>query len=152
MKAETVEDLINWTRDTHGVLARLLRENADQQSRTQSELLMRYLADHEAALEKMVSKYEGRADQSSLGTWVYDYVTENPVTIDNLDADEHGESDIEEISATIFAAHKQLIELYRYLLGRADTPELRDLIEELLALEQHESMRLAYQVNRAADL
>jgi len=29
---------------------------------------------------------------------------------------------------------------------------LRDLIEELLALEQHESMRLAYQVNRAADL
>lgn len=152
MKAETVEDLVKWTRDTHGLLARRLRENADQQSRTRSELLMRYLAEHEAALEEMVSKYEGRADQGALGTWVYEYVTENPVHIDNLDAEAEGESDIEEISATIFAVHKQLIDLYRYLLGRADTPDLRDLIKELLALEQHEAMRLAYQVNRAADV
>ncbi|TCO76102.1 hypothetical protein [Chromatocurvus halotolerans] len=152
MKAETVDDLVNWTRDTHGLLARRLRQSADQQSRTRSELLMRYLADHEAALEKMVAEYEGRADQGSLGTWVYDYVTENPVHIDNLDADAHGESDVEEISATIFAVHTQLIGLYRYLLGRADTPDLRDLIKELLALEQHEAMRLAHQVNRVVDV
>lgn len=152
MQAETVDDLIQWTRSTHGHLADRLRENADKQSRTRSELLMRYLAEHEEALEKMVGEYEGRADYGTLGTWVYDYVTENPLRIDSLEAACCGESDVEEISAIIFAVHTQLIGLYRYLLGRADTPDLRELIEELLALEKHEAMRLAHQVNRVTDV
>jgi len=152
MRAETVDDLVAWTRDTHGYLARRLQQNADQQTRTRSELLMRYLAEHEAALETMVGEYEGRADFGTLGTWVYDYVTENPVTIDRLEESAHRDVDLEEISATIFAVHSQLIELYRYLLGRADTPEVRELVSELLALEKHEAMRLAQQVNRLSDM
>ena len=59
---------------------------------------------------------------------------------------------VDDISATVFGVHQQLIELYRYLMGRADTPELRELISELLDLEQHEAMRLAYQVDRLNDL
>lgn len=152
MKAETVDDLVNWTRDTHARLARALRRGADQQTRTRSELLMRYLADHEAALEKIVGEYEGRADFGTLGTWVYDYVTEHPVRVDRLSQHPDADLDVDEISADIFAVHQQLIELYRYLLGRADTTEVRDLVSELLALEEHEAMRLAQQVNRLTDL
>lgn len=152
MKAETVDDLVNWTRDTHGYLAHRLQQNADRQSRTRSELLMRYLAEHEAGLEAIVGEYEGRADFGTLGTWVYDYVTEHPVNIDSLEDSAGGDVGVEEISATIFAVHTQLIELYRYLLGRADTPEVRELVSELLALEEHEAMRLAQQVNRLSDM
>ncbi|MEQ8515089.1 MAG: hypothetical protein RIC38_05735 [Chromatocurvus sp.] len=152
MKAETVYDLVNWTRDTHGYLARTLQQNADRQSRTRSELLMHYLAEHEAGLEAIVGEYEGRADFGTLGTWVYDYVTEHPVNIDSLEDSAGGDVGVEEISATIFAVHTQLIELYRYLLGRADTPEVRALVSELLALEEHEAMRLAQQVNRLSDM
>lgn len=152
MRAETVADLIEWTRDTHGYLGRRLKQGADQQTRTRSEMLMRYLADHEEALEAMIGEYEGRADFGTLGTWVYDYVTEHPVRIDRLEDSADADLDIEEISAVIFAVHQRLIGLYRYLLGRADTAEVRDLVDDLLALEEHEAMRLAQQVNRLADM
>ena len=58
----------------------------------------------------------------------------------------------EDISREVFSLHDQVIALYRYLEGRADTPEARDLVRELLKLEEHEAMRLSQQINRARDL
>ena len=152
MKAETVDDLLKWTRDTHGFLARRLDRHANRQTQTRTEMLMHYLAEHESALERMVAEYEGRADLGTLGTWVYDYSSEYPLEINVLDDDVSSNLSVDDISATVFGVHQQLIELYRYLMGRADTPELRELISELLDLEQHEAMRLAQQVDRLKDL
>jgi hypothetical protein len=152
MKAETFDDLIHWTRRMHGHLAQSLSAGASAQSTTRSELLMRYLAEHEAALERMVGGYEGLADGRALATWVYDYFTENPVDLGGLAGETAEDMTADEVSAAVFAAHRQLIELYRYLEGRAETSELRDLVKELLALEEHEAMRLAQQVNRLSEL
>jgi|TARA_Y100001968_G_scaffold324784_1_gene364822 hypothetical protein len=43
-------------------------------------------------------------------------------------------------------------DLYRNLVGKAEIPEARELLESLLELEQHEAMRLVRQTGRMDDL
>jgi hypothetical protein len=44
------------------------------------------------------------------------------------------------------------MDLYDSLIGKAEIPEAKSLLEELKALEEHEAMRLARQVGRMEDL
>lgn len=48
--------------------------------------------------------------------------------------------------------HDQIIELYKTLIGKAEIPEAKELLESLLTMEQNESMRLARQIGRMEDL
>jgi hypothetical protein len=59
---------------------------------------------------------------------------------------------VEEICEAVFDLHNQVIELYRYLQGRAEIPEARELLQALLEMEEHETMRLAQQSNRIRDM
>ena len=57
-----------------------------------------------------------------------------------------------EICREIFDFHDQVTDLYRNLVGKAEIPEARELLESLLELEQHEAMRLVRQTGRMDDL
>lgn len=59
---------------------------------------------------------------------------------------------VDEISREIFAIHNQIIDLYRSLETRPGLDRARELLGEMLQLEEHETMRLAQQVNRMHEL
>ena len=42
--------------------------------------------------------------------------------------------------------------LYDTLIGKAEIPEAKSLLEDLKSLEEHEAMRLASQIGRMNDL
>ena len=52
----------------------------------------------------------------------------------------------------MFDLHNDALDLYRYLLGLAETAGGRELMQDLLAMEKHETLRLAEQAQRAQDL
>ena len=152
MKAETFADLIDWTRAMYHRLAECLAHCSTQSERELAKLLLTYLADHEATLETIVDGFEKRADPKALNTWVYDYLGHEPIDPHQACDAPFAAMSFDEICASVFALHNQVTTLYRYLLGRAEIPEARELLEALLDMEEHETMRLAQQSNRIRDM
>ena len=152
MKVRTISDLIDWTRVMHQQLAARLAEGSQQHEQEMAKLLLSYLADHEATLEKTIDGFEQRADPKVLKTWVYDYLEHEPIDLTRSGDAPFAEMDFNEICGSVFDVHNQVIDLYRDLLGRADIPEAQELLQTLLDIEKHETMRLAQQTNRMQDM
>ena len=152
MIVQRISDLIDWTRAMHRQLAQGLADGSVQHENELAKMLLSYLADHEASLEKVIDGFEHQADPKALNTWVYDYLEHKPIDLSHAYAKPFGEMNFDEICASVFDVHNQAIDLYRDLLGRADIPEARELLGELLAVEEHETMRLAQQTNRMRDM
>jgi hypothetical protein len=152
MKIETFQDLIDWTRDVHRHLADVLEEASEGNDQRLAEALMHYVADHEAAIASAIDGFEKAADPKALHTWVVDYVEREPIDLSGADAAAFAGMSFDQIAAEVFAVHNKVLELYRYLLSRSDIPEAKDLLEPLLRMEEHETMRLAQQIGRSRDM
>lgn len=152
MKVETFADLIDWTRAVHHRLAECLEHCSNETDQGLAKLLLSYLADHEATLEKIVDGFEKRADPKALHTWVYDYLGHEPIDPHRACDKPFASMTLDEICKSVFELHSQVTSLYRYLVGRAEIPEARELLLALLDMEEHEVMRLAQQTNRIRDM
>ena len=152
MEIKTFEDLIEWTRQLHAHLSRCLKESAKLNNNDRASALLDYLAGHEALLEKTVNEFEKQADPKAMHTRMYDYLNHKPISA-NADSYTHYASmSFDDIAKEIFNFHDQVMDLYDSLIGKAEIPEAKSLLEDLLAMEEHEAMRLARQVGRMEDL
>lgn len=152
MKVQKISDLIDWTRSMHHRLAERLADGSVQHEQEMARMLLSYLADHEATLEKIIDGFEQQADPKALNTWVYDYLDNEPIDFRRSSDVPFAEMTVNEICLSVFDIHNQAIDLYRNLLGRADIPEAQELLQALLTLEEHETMRLAQQTIRVQDM
>ncbi|MFO7550201.1 MAG: hypothetical protein R6W80_02255 [Haliea sp.] len=152
MKIESIEALIDWTRQVHFHLAEALAAGGKIQQDERARELLDYLQQHESELGEMVAGFEEQADPKALHTMVYDYEVHTPLEIDHLCNKAYGGMSYDAIAEDVFATHNQIQELYRYLIGRSAIPEELELLEELLSVEQHETMQLSQQVNRGRDI
>lgn len=152
VKVQKISDLIDWTRVMHQQLAERLADGSTEHEQEMARLLLAYLADHEAALEKIIGGFERGADSKALNTWVYDYLNHEQIDLNRSSNAPFANMDFNEICLAVFDAHNQAIDLYRDLLRRADIPEARQLLQQLLDIEEHETMRLAQQTNRMQDM
>jgi hypothetical protein len=48
--------------------------------------------------------------------------------------------------------HEQIISLYRTLIEKAEIPEVTELVQSLLDMEEHETKRLVRQIGRMDDM
>ncbi|XOZ34362.1 ATPase [Halomonadaceae bacterium KBTZ08] len=152
MEIKTFEDLIDWTRNLHGHLARCLAESAPEHEETRARSLLDYLATHEAELEKIVEGFESNGDRKALQTYVYDLLGNHPIQTHRTCDRPYTKLDFDGISREIFDFHDQVISLYQYLEEKAEIPETRELVNNLLNLERHEAMRIAREVGRMQDV
>lgn len=152
MKIKTFNDLIEWTRELHGKLAKCLSHCAARHDDERASLLLGYLASHEAEMEKMVAAFERQADPKVVHTYVYDYIPHNPITTHLVCDDHYTKLDAGAISAEVFDFHEQIISLYQSLVGKAEIREAVELVQSLLKMEEHETKRLVRQVERMDDL
>ncbi|MDO8861325.1 hypothetical protein Q6D67_06390 [Haliea sp. E1-2-M8] len=152
MRIESIETLIDWTREVHFHLAKALAAGQQIQQEERARELLEYLQQQETELGKMVAGFEEQADPKALHTMVYDYEVHSPLEIDRLSDKPYGTMTYDAIAADVFASHQQIQELYRYLLGRSAIPEEQELLEALLGVEEHETMQLSQQINRGRDI
>lgn len=151
MNIERCEDLIDWTRQTHERLARCMTEGADERSDSLAKMLLVYVADHERTLTTTITRIKENADSSALHTRLHNAVDHDALKL-NLDGEAYAQMSVDEISSEIFAVHNQIIDLYRSLENRPGLDRARELLGEMLQLEEHATMRLAQQVNRMHEL
>lgn len=152
MEIKTFGELIDWTRGLHAHLARCLAHCATKNEEERARALLDYLATHESEIERIVKEFENQGDTKALDTRVYDYLTHNPVKTHRTCDEPYAELDFEGICREVFDFHEQIIDLYRTLIGKAEIPEAKELLESLLTMEENESMRLARQIGRMDDL
>jgi hypothetical protein len=152
MEIKTFEDLIDWTRQLHAHLSRCLQESAKLNNDERASALLDYLAHHEALLEKAVNEFEKQADSKAMHTRMYDYLGHKPIRASADSYTHYSSMSFTDIAKEVFHFHDQVMDLYDSLIGKAEIPEAKALLEDLLAMEEHEAMRLASQIGRMQDL
>ncbi len=152
MSINTVEELIDWSRNMHGQLATCLAQSSKAHKDERAGALLDYLASHERKLETMVAGFEQHADPRALHTWVYDFLSHKPIKTPYSCDGHYAQLDFEQICREVFDVHHQVMDLYRDLTARVDIPEAKELLRSLLEMEEHEVMRLSQQVGRMGDL
>lgn len=150
MKLETLKDVLHWTGEFHRQLALHLMSGAKVRQDVRVQWLLEYLAAHERLLQHTLLGFQQQASVNALNTWCCEYLDKQPVRL--ILALEFSKMSSAEIVAEVMAQHERLIGLYRYLLAKADTESARELLGQLLALEQHEAMRMARDAGRLDEL
>lgn len=152
MELKTFRDLIDWTRTLHHHMATCMKQAASEHEETRAQILLDYLATHEAELEKTVEGFENEADARALKTWIYDFLSHKPIETHRTCDLPYTRLDFDGICHEIFDFHDQIIDLYQNLQDRAEIPEAREMVENLLNLERHEAMRIAREIGRMQDV
>jgi len=152
MRIETLKDVLHWTKEFHANLSQCLSHCADQRSDERARMMLEYLSEREKTLTDVVGGFEISGDESALNTWCYEYVSRHPIT-QHVHCDAlFTELDTAQIMEVIVDQHRQIIDLYSYLESRADIPSVKELLESLSSLEEHEVMRMTQSINRFSDL
>ena len=152
MQVETLRDVLVWTREFHKNLSACLQHCAGKNENARSQMLLAYLAVHEQELAQTVAGFVDTADTRALNTWCYDYMDKHPILHStNCDAP-FQDLGPEEIMSVVTDQHDQVIELYRYLFGRADIEATRELMDEVKSLEEQEIRQMVQGVNRMQDM
>ncbi|PAU77023.1 ATPase [Halovibrio salipaludis] len=152
MELKTFKDLIDWTRTLHHHMATCLAHCASEHQEERARILLDYLATHEAELEKLVTAFERESDVKALKTWIYDFLSHKPIETHRTCDLPYTHMGFDDICREIFDFHDQIIDLYQNLQDRAEIPEAREMVENLLNLERHEAMRIAREVGRMQDV
>lgn len=152
MEIKTFADLIDWTRQLHGYLARCLQESATLNKNERASALLDYISTHEGLLEKAVAEYEKQADPKAMQTRLYDYGVHKPIKKNSACDVRYNDMGFDDIAKEIFEFHDQVMDLYDALIGKAEIREAKELLEDLKDLEKHEAMRMAGQIGSMNDL
>lgn len=152
MQVETIRDVLNWTISFHRNLKDCLLHCSKQNKDERSQMILRYLAEHEGSLERMVEGFENIADEKALNTWCYDYIDKHPIV-------EHGhcdspfkEMDMSHIMEKTVNHHEQVLELYNHLYSRVDIDSAKELLETIQNVEENEIKRMVQTANRFSDM
>ncbi|HCJ30049.1 MAG TPA: hypothetical protein DHV63_12330 [Pseudomonas sp.] len=151
MNIERCEDLIDWTTQVHARLSHCMTEGADERSDSLAKMLLVYLAQHEQELTGTIARIKEHADPQALQTRLHEAVRGDLLALE-LDSEPYAQMSVDEISREIFGIHNRIIDLYRSLENRPGLDRASELLGEMLQLEEHETMRLAQQVNRMHEL
>lgn len=152
MRVETLGDVLDWTKRTHANLADCLARCSRKTHRERLKMLLDYLVEHERQLSHTLELARHDAMPSALNTWCYEYFENAPARPERQCQAQFRDMDVDEVMAAVLAFHDQVTGLYRYLLDNADVPSARELLENLLSLEEHEAMRLARDAGRMNEL
>jgi len=152
MELETVDHLLTWTRDFHRNLQQCLQHCAGAQQSERARLLMDYLVDHEKQLHRLVEQFQQQADKNILETWCLEYENKQSVKAHDICELSYADMSAQEVTNDVIAQHEKVIDLYRYLVSKAEIPEVREFLDEILDLEQQEAMRMVQSSNRWEDM
>lgn len=152
MEIKTFSDLIEWTRQLHSHLAKCLVHCSSKNEAERARLLLDYLAEHESKMERMVSAFEMQAEPKVMQTYIYDYLSHQPIQSHRTCDAPYAKLGFDDICQEVFDYHRQIIELYRDIETRAEIPEAKALLGSLLAMEEHEAMRLSRQTGRMSEI
>lgn len=152
MAIETIKDILELTQRLHIDLANALRHASLDVQHQKLKMLLDYLSQHERELGRVVALTERDAHSAILNTWCAEYFDKYPFAKEKVDSIDFAHMNSVEIMISLLSIHEKVIDLYRYLSERAETPSIEEMLSNLLKLEQHEVMRMMRDAERLDDM
>lgn len=151
MRFETVRDIVEQSRQLHQALAAQYAELEQLTTSERAQLLLDYLARHEARLAEAMGNYERDAAPGVLESWLQ-YVPELDAAAVVARLRGVDLNDVEAVVAAALAVDDHLLAVFREMEHHAATDALRDIARSLQQIERNEEHQLARAAFRLHDL
>lgn len=134
-------DFLHWARDYHRKLRDFYADREHEATRPEVRTLLEYMAQHQDALAKVIEAYEDGAPKELLDAWFK--VSPDPKAFrDPETAGFRADMTTAEVISLALDLDTSLRDMYRVLVRDAESNELKELLEALLADEEREEVRL----------
>ncbi|MEH6395381.1 hypothetical protein [Pseudoalteromonas sp.] len=151
MQVKTIQEVYDWTVLFHTQMAAnffSLRDGLAEHNR----MLADYFVEYEKKLAEDMVGFKAITEINTLDTYCYEYFAENPELINFTDLDRDIRVDEQVMQGYLSEQHKKVINLYEYLLSRAETPAGKEKLSQLLELEQQGLKQMIQSANRHMDM
>lgn len=132
---------LKWAAEFHKELQDFYESRSREALSAEVETLLKYLARHESTLAHIIDAYEDDAPKPVLNAWFK--IAPDLRAVHFPDEYEFGpNATVDEVIDKALAIDESLIAVYKMLLRQATSAALREIVEDLLAEEQREEIRL----------
>lgn len=142
MNFRQINDVVKWSAEFHADLGRVYAQLGTQSQDTRVKETLRYLADHEAEIERGLRGHLNDADPALTGGWVRGEVSPDKL---QLLLDLRSQANANSVDAVMERAvdiHNALEALYGELVGYAELPASQELLKNLCEHENAETRRM----------
>ena len=151
MQVKTIKEVYDWTvlfhtqmaANFHSVKGILDEHNA---------MLVDYYLNYEKKLAEDLVGFKAITEINTLDTYCYEYFAKNPELITFEDISKDQQFDEKVIQAYLSEQHQKVIELYEYLLERAETQSGQEKLQQILELEKQGIKQMMQSTNRHMDM
>lgn len=152
MEPKTMSDVLKLTQDWHHEISKHLQNNAESTDSERNQMLLDYLSEHEEKLSKTLETFREKADLGALDTWLYEYTDRHKIIHQDPRDIPFKQMSSEEITGEIGQLHNELVDLYNHLHKRAESDAARDVLAQLLDIEENKSKIISFGAKRSQEL
>jgi hypothetical protein len=134
-------DFLHWAENYHRRLRDFYEQRRAEAARPEVRTLLQYMAQHQDILARVIGEYESEASRRVLDTWFK--VSPDPKAFkDPETAGFRAEMTPGEVIDLALDLDRSLRDMYAILARDAESEDLRDIIRNLLEIENREEIRL----------
>ncbi|MCQ8879409.1 hypothetical protein NQT69_15510 [Pseudoalteromonas shioyasakiensis] len=151
MQVKTIQQVYDWTVLFHTQMAAnfySVKGILDEHN----QMLVEYYLNYEKKLAEDLVGFKAITEINTLDTYCYEYFAENPELLTFNDLNKDKQVDEQVIQAYLSGQHQKVIDLYEYLLARAETEHGKEKLQQLLELEQQGIKQMMQSSNRHMDM
>lgn len=132
MEPKTLETILNETEAFHQRLVTHLRRCTEKHPNERERMLLHFITDHENWLSSSLEALDKEQYQGALNTWYYEYSDRDSVLFSNPEDIPFDKMDYDDICEKIRNINNDIISVFEYLKGRAESKATEEAIGELL--------------------
>ncbi len=151
MQVKTIQQVYDWTVLFHTQMAANFHSVKDLLDE-HNQMLVDYYLQYEKKLAEDLVGFKAITEINTLDTYCYEYFAENPELITFNDISTDQQIDEKAIQVYLTTQHQKVIDLYEYLVSRADTEQSKEKLERLLELEHQGLKQMMQSSNRHMDM
>ncbi|MBB1355136.1 hypothetical protein, partial [Pseudoalteromonas sp. SR45-5] len=147
MQVKTIKEVYDWTVLFHTQMAANFHSVKDLLDE-HNAMLVDYYLNYEKKLAEDLVGFKAITEINTLDTYCYEYFAKNPELITFEDISKDQQFDEKVIQAYLSEQHQKVIELYEYLLERAETQSGQEKLQQILELEKQGIKQMMQSTNR----
>ena len=151
MQVKTIKEVYDWTVLFHTQMAANFYSVKDLLDE-HNAMLVDYYLNYEKKLAEDLVGFKAITEINTLDTYCYEYFAKNPELITFEDISKDQQFDEKVIQAYLSEQHQKVIELYEYLLERAETQSGQEKLQQILELEKQGIKQMMQSTNRHMDM
>ncbi|MFQ3258203.1 MAG: hypothetical protein ACI8ZA_000495 [Gammaproteobacteria bacterium] len=151
MQVKTIKEVYDWTVLFHTQMAANFHSVKDLLDE-HNAMLVDYYLNYEKKLAEDLVGFKAITEINTLDTYCYEYFAKNPELITFEDISKDQQFDEKVIQAYLSEQHQKVIELYEYLLERAETQSGQEKLQQILELEKQGIKQMMQSTNRHMDM